>query len=204
MASQLHTLALNNLLSQDNSISHSATSLLSQLYRLSGKTDASASWAKTIKATIGTIDILLDSLLSPFLKESDLIPPRDPPLASLEISTHELVYSSDLTSTLQNTQLASYRIPLLLRRVERLTNLLITMLSQPTERSVCIPLGELCTLVRRLLLLGKAQNHDQADQTWKLSWEALGSMVTLRAMGCRLIARVAEWYNPTILSTFLK
>jgi len=76
--------------------------------------------------------------------------------------------------------------------VERLINLLITMLSQPTERSVCVPLGELCTLVHRLLLLGKAQNHDRADQTWKLSWEALGSMVTLRAMGCRLIARVAE------------
>ncbi|PLW20373.1 hypothetical protein PCANC_12806 [Puccinia coronata f. sp. avenae] len=197
LASQLQSLALTNLLSPDR-LSHGATSLLTQLYRLSGKTDASSSWSKTIKATIGTIDILLDALLSPFLKESDLNPPRDAPLAPLEIPAQELVYSPHPTSSSssstreENTHLASYRIPLLLGRTERLIHVLITMLSQPTERPVCIPLGELCFLVRRLLLLGKAHTHERADQAWKLAWDALGATVTLRLLGCRLVARLAE------------
>ncbi|KAH9440311.1 hypothetical protein Pst134EA_030397 [Puccinia striiformis f. sp. tritici] len=193
LASQLQTLALTNLLNPEKIITQSGTTLLTQLYRLSGKTDASASWSKTIKATIGTIDIVLDALLTPFLKETGPNSTRDIPLAPLEIPPQDLIYSSDSTSIDQeNTHQPSYRIPMLLRRTDRLINVLLTMLSQPTDRSVSVPLGELSALASRLLLLGKAQIHDRADQAWRLGWEALGATVTLRAMGCRMIARLAE------------
>ncbi|KAA1121802.1 hypothetical protein PGTUg99_030448 [Puccinia graminis f. sp. tritici] len=193
LASQLQTLALTNILNPEKIISQGGTSLLTQLYRLSGKTDASTSWSKTIKATIGTIELILHSLLSPFLNESESCNPnRDSPLAPLEIPAQDLIYTPDLTSTPENVNLPSYRIPLLLRRIDRLLSILLAMLSQSTDRPVCVPIGELAALASRLLLIGRAQAHDRADQAWKLGWEALGGTVTLRVMGCRLISRLVE------------
>ncbi|KAI9599845.1 hypothetical protein KEM48_001702 [Puccinia striiformis f. sp. tritici PST-130] len=183
LASQLQTLALTNLLNPEKIITQSGTTLLTQLYRLSGKTDASASWSKTIKATIGTIDIVLDALLTPFLKELVQTHQRHTISTTRNPTTRShLLFRFNIYRP-GNTHQPSYRIPMLLRRTDRLINVLLTMLSQPTDRSVSVPLGELSALASRLLLLGKAQIHDRADQAWRLGWEALGATVTLRAMG---------------------
>ncbi|WAR63514.1 hypothetical protein PtB15_17B114 [Puccinia triticina] len=183
LASQLHAAALATVLSPEPAVGPAGASLLTQLYRLSGKTDAAASWAKTITATIGTLDPLLAALLSPFVAHQ----PRDPPLAPLEIPLQDLLGSA--------SPLPLHRIPLLLARAQALVNVLLAMLAQPSDRPVRVPLAHLVALASSLLLLRNAPPHDRADQAWKLAWEALGGTVALRVMACRLVARLSEWYT---------
>ncbi|MBW0504448.1 hypothetical protein O181_044163 [Austropuccinia psidii MF-1] len=195
MASELEAVALTNLLHDDTIISTSCTSLFINLYRLSGKVEASSSWAKTIKATIGTIDIVLDALLSPMLKEARLdfdsgFPPSK--LSPLEIPPQDLISPRDVDPSSEANQLASQGVLLLVRRVDRLVRVIVAMLSQPTERAVSLPLGELSVLGYRLLLLGKSEPHEQPDLKWKSAWDCMGGTFLVRAVGCRLIAKLAE------------
>lgn len=194
VASQLQTLALSQLLHPVGIVSKHATSLLTSLYRLSGKVDATVAWSTTIKGAIGTVEMVLDTLVSPTWKESAIYSDDNTDnqrLAPLDIPLQTLL-SSNIGTDVEREQLPINQISLLLKRIESLVRLLVTMLSEPTERPVSVPIGELCRLAWRLLSIGKAEIKSRPDLSWKSAWDCLGASMMLRSMGCRLVSQIAQ------------
>ncbi|KAG0140687.1 hypothetical protein CROQUDRAFT_69128 [Cronartium quercuum f. sp. fusiforme G11] len=192
VATQLQSLALAQLLHPDDKLSTHAVGLLISLYRLSGKVDATVAWSTTTKGTIGTLDTLLDTLVSPLWNESVIFSEANADghrLAPLDISLQSLL-SSASDADVERDQLPINQIPLLLERLNRLVRVLVKMLSEPTERPVSVPIGELCRLAWRLLSIGKAGVKDRPDVSWKSAWDCVGATAILRTLGCRLIAQI--------------
>ncbi|KAH9820557.1 hypothetical protein DFH28DRAFT_884392 [Melampsora americana] len=193
VANQLQSICLTQLFHPADMISNHAITLLTSLYRLSGKVEAGGAWSTTIMGTIGTIDIVLDTLLTPVWKETPLFgepTPDNQRLASLDIPLQSLLHSTN-GNNVEQDQLPINQITLLIKRVECLIKVLVVMLSKPTERSVQVPIGELCRLAWRMLSVAQAELKGRPDLSWKSAWDCVGAAMSLKSLGCRLIGQIA-------------
>ncbi|MBW0506714.1 hypothetical protein O181_046429 [Austropuccinia psidii MF-1] len=194
MDSELETVTLAHLLHGNTIISNLCTSLFIIFYRISGKLEASSSWAKTIKAAIVTIEIVLDALTSLMLEEARLgfdsvFSPSK--LSPLEILPQDLISPRVVYPSSEANQLASQGV-LLIFWVDPVVRVIVAMLSQPIEQDFSLPLGELSVLGYHLLLLGKSEPHEQPNLKWKSAWDCMSGTFLVRAVGCQLIAKRAE------------
>ncbi|EGG01855.1 uncharacterized protein MELLADRAFT_78922 [Melampsora larici-populina 98AG31] len=193
VATQLQSICLTQLLHPVDMVSNHAISLLTSLYRLSGKVEAGGAWSTTIMGTIGTIDTVLDTLLTPVWKETSLFgepTSENQRLAALDIPLQSLIHSTS-GNNLEQDQLPINQITFLIKRVECLIKVLIVMLSEPTERSVQVPIGELSRLSWRMLSVAQAEVKGRPDLSWKSAWDCTGAAMSLKSLGCRLIGQIA-------------
>ncbi|CAH7688267.1 expressed protein [Phakopsora pachyrhizi] len=193
LGSQLQSLALEFILDPLLETSQVATLLLTNLYRLSGKAEAPSNWSKTVKALIGTIDIILEAILSPFLETSslNLSQHTSQPLAPLEILPQDLLFYNRREENVV-AELPAHRTPLLLYRVNRLVTALGNMLTQSTDVAVSLPIGELGSFALRLLSIDKARAKDHPEVDWQSAYECASGSIALRSLGCQLVAQLAN------------